>query len=220
MSYGLKHAYNVKTRGLYSRGNWTCMITAVLSSVVHTNLPGMKSDLIKIVWIKFVFRFKSANLFLCLWCVIWCMYCTIDGNMLILTLPLQHHKTRLPGLRFRGVKHVFQCGGDNDCRRHMQTMKVVKNEIEVGQEESGNTVQRQCILSVVDVSSWILHNPVKVPQNGCRQSATSQFEQQKMSDNKSSLNCVSTALKRFDILYVTMTTKAFVALWQIQGKPK
>lgn len=63
--------------GLYSLGNWTCMITAMLSSVLHTNLPSMKSDLIKIVWIKFVFRFKSLNLTLCVYGVWYdvCMYC-------------------------------------------------------------------------------------------------------------------------------------------------
>lgn len=81
--------------GFYSGGNWTCMITAMLSSVVHTNLPSMKSDLIKIVWIKFVFRFKSLNLSLCVYGV-WYDACTVDENMLILTLP--YSVVKLPRL--------------------------------------------------------------------------------------------------------------------------
>lgn len=67
--------------GLYCLGNWTCMMTAALSSVVRANPPSMKSDLIKIVWIQFDLRLKSLNLSLCV-CVIWCMHCIVCKTIL------------------------------------------------------------------------------------------------------------------------------------------
>lgn len=107
--------------GLYSQGNWTCMITAMLSSAVHTNLPSMKSDLIKIVWIKFVFRFESLNLPLCVYWV-WYDACAVDENMLILTLPYSAVKPDSLGSRAfnsEGLNMLFNVVQDNDCGRAM-----------------------------------------------------------------------------------------------------
>lgn len=84
--------------GLYSFGNWTCMITALLLSVVRTNLQSMKSDLIKIVWSKFVLWFNSVNLSRCV-CGVWYDACAIDENMLILSLPYNAVKLQRLGSR-------------------------------------------------------------------------------------------------------------------------
>lgn len=95
--------------GLYSFGNWTCMITALLLSVARTNLQSMKSDLIKIVW--------SKSFSLRLWGVIWCMcyrWKYADSES-----PLQRCKTTaswLPGLQFRSFQYVFQCGQNNNWK--------------------------------------------------------------------------------------------------------
>lgn len=83
---------------LYSFGNWTCMITALLLSVVRTNLQSMKSDLIKIVWSKFVLWFNSVNLSLCV-CGAWYDACAVDENMLILSLPYNAVKRQRLGSR-------------------------------------------------------------------------------------------------------------------------
>lgn len=116
--------------GLYSSGNWTCMITAMLLSAVHTNLQSMKSDLIKIVWSKFVLRFKSVNLSLCVYGV-WYDACAIDEKYADSEAPSRRCKNRVPwlaGLRFRRSEHVFQCGRD-DGWRGVSTVNALKKEI-------------------------------------------------------------------------------------------
>lgn len=93
----------------------------MLSSAVHTNLPSMKSDLIKIVWIKFVFGFKSLNLSLSVYGV-WYDACGVDENMLILSLPYSVVKPDSLGsqaFNSEELNMLFNVVQDNDCRRAM-----------------------------------------------------------------------------------------------------
>lgn len=88
-------------------------------------------------------------------------------------------------------------------------------------EERGNTIQREYIYSQVYLSALILHYPVNVPQNGKCQSATSQFEQQKMSRQQKQFElCFFCNEKIWHTVCKDDNKKAFVALWQIQGEPK
>lgn len=112
-SNGLKHTVQRKIQG--------CILRETLSSALHTNLPSMKSDLIKIVWIKFVFKFKSLNLSLSVYGV-WCEACRVDENMLILNLPYSIVKPDGLGsgaFNSEELNMLLNVVLDNECRRAM-----------------------------------------------------------------------------------------------------
>lgn len=113
--------------------------------------------------------------------MMYCIYCIVGENMLILTLPCRVLKlSSALGLQFRRCEHYFLMWPRRWLRKGYVDNKVVKKETEVGQKRKEHYTKR---IHLKFSLCWLLNTVLSCessPELGC-QSATSQSEQQKMS---------------------------------------
>lgn len=174
----LEHVYHPR---LYSLENWTCMSTALLSSMVHTNLQSVKSDLIKIVWIKFDLRFESPDLLVCVYELWYNIYTALSWEYAQSVLAVQGTKTKFgswPPIQ-TAWRFFFIWPRQGLWKGYDESSK----ESEVGKRRKERYTKR---IHLKFSLCWLLNTASSWESSselGC-QSATSQYEQQKMSRHR------------------------------------